>query len=258
MGPGPLEGRDHVADALAAQPVVEGQGHGGRPRGAVRDHLRRTGHRRGDRRQGGRRSEGRGGRRGRGRDAEGAADGPGRAGGEVIGQIVGHRGPTPLVEPIDPRRRHPRRRPPRAAPPAAAPARRALLLGSGVAATRPDVSPVRSSGGRLGRPRVEVAAARDGSGSDRSSGRPASGRRPRSAADLAHASLGPDEVHLVDRVAGPLGADRPLAMAASSSSLAPAAQRAPQVVLVDGEQAVAQLALGGEADAVARAAERRG
>ena len=64
---------------------------------------------------------------------------------------------------------------------------------------------------------------------------------------------------LADAVAGPLGR-RPSApmAAASSSSVAAAAEDRPQVGLVEREQAAAELALGGEPDPVAGRAERLG
>src|SRR5579875_3711918 len=81
---------------------------------------------------------------------------------------------------------------------------------------------------------------------------------PTPASDLAHASPRSHEGDLADAVAGPLGAhggpDGP-----DQVVIAPAAaQDLPQVVLVDGEQAGAQLALGRQADPVAVPAEGLG
>ena len=71
-------------------------------------------------------------------------------------------------------------------------------------------------------------------------------------------ALGPDEVDLVDLVAGPLGADGALDLAPRASSSAPPRINVAQVELVGGEQAGAELAVGGEAHPVAVAAERLG
>src|SRR5438105_7215130 len=84
------------------------------------------------------------------------------------------------------------------------------------------------------------------------------GPRGRSAADLAHAPFGADEGHLPDGMAGPLAADLGLD-GSGQVVVGPAVpQDRPQICLADGEQAVAELALGREADPVAVAAERLG
>src|SRR4051812_47737323 len=79
--------------------------------------------------------------------------------------------------------------------------------------------------------------------------------RPWSAADLAHAAGGSDEVDLADGVARPLlthvGGDRGGHVVVGSAR----PQDRPQVGLVHGEQAVAELAVGGEPHPVAAAAE---
>src|SRR4051812_23616094 len=87
------------------------------------------------------------------------------------------------------------------------------------------------------------------------------------AADLAHRALGAHEADLADAVSGPLGADRPhdlvgqpvvelVVGGAAGKTITP--KDGPQVELLEREQAGAQLALGGHADAVALLAERLG
>src|SRR4029079_17690263 len=71
-----------------------------------------------------------------------------------------------------------------------------------------------------------------------------------SAADLAHRAGRADEVDLVDLVPGPLQAHRPGDLAGQRVVARTAAQQRPQVDLVVGEQAGAELAVGGEAHAV--------
>ena len=69
---------------------------------------------------------------------------------------------------------------------------------------------------------------------------------------------GPDEVDLVDPVPGPLRADGPLDPRRQLVVGLAGAHRRAQVELVGGEQARAELAVGGEAHPVAVAAERLG
>src|SRR5947207_2624190 len=76
-----------------------------------------------------------------------------------------------------------------------------------------------------------------------------------SAAYLTHGPAGPDELDLVDRMAGPFGTDAPLDGGGDLVVARPAAQQRTQVELVEGEQARPQLTVGREADAVARLAE---
>src|SRR5688572_10173866 len=76
-----------------------------------------------------------------------------------------------------------------------------------------------------------------------------------SAADLAHRLRRPDELDLVDLVPGPLGGDVAGDGGGQLVVGAAAPQQAAQIHLVEGEEAVAQAALGGEADPVAGTAE---
>ena len=101
--------------------------------------------------------------------------------------------------------------------------------------------------------RIEVGEAAVGHGRSYAA-RPVAGAGRRSAADLAHRAAGPDE-RGPGRWRGPahLAADAaPRSPPARSSSVPPPRSSAAQVVVVDGEQAGAELAVGGEPDAVAR------
>ena len=79
-----------------------------------------------------------------------------------------------------------------------------------------------------------------------------------SAADLAHRAGRAHEVDLADAVARPLGRNAPLDCGRQLVVAIAGAQQRPQVDLVDREQARTQLAVGGEADPVAVAAEGPG
>src|SRR6266511_578606 len=106
----------------------------------------------------------------------------------------------------------------------------------------------RPSGSRWVRPRSDMG---------RESRRTLSGRpEDELAADLAQGPGGPDEVQLVDRVAPPLRGHGALDDCGDRVVVASVAEDAPHVELLDREQAVAHLAVGGEADAVAGGAER--
>src|SRR4029450_9605510 len=78
------------------------------------------------------------------------------------------------------------------------------------------------------------------------------------AADLAHRPVGAHEVDTADVVARPLQTDRPRDLAREVVVGAAIPQDRPQVELVEGEEAGADLAAGGDAHAVAALAERRG
>src|SRR4051812_16247538 len=84
--------------------------------------------------------------------------------------------------------------------------------------------------------------------------RPRVGDR-RAAADLAHRALRPHEVHLTDRVTGPLRTDRSLDLPRQVVVAAPVAHDRPQVELAGLEETRAELTLGGDAHPVAVAAE---
>ena len=80
-----------------------------------------------------------------------------------------------------------------------------------------------------------------------------------SAADRGHRPVGLEERRVVDAVTGaPCRPSRPRQRSASSSSVAPARSAARRSDSCAGEQAVADLAVGGEPDPVAVAAERPG
>ena len=77
-----------------------------------------------------------------------------------------------------------------------------------------------------------------------------------SAADLAHRFVRPDELHLVDLMPGPLREHRAFDACRQFVVGGTAAHQPSHVVLLQTEEAVAELALGREPDAIARVAER--
>src|SRR5690606_23791252 len=81
------------------------------------------------------------------------------------------------------------------------------------------------------------------------------GNFPPSAPDRVHRPLGLEEAGFVHRVALPLGPNRVADGRGQRLVAGSLPQQPPQVELLDGEQAVADLAVRGEADAVALAAE---
>src|SRR3954454_8815929 len=78
------------------------------------------------------------------------------------------------------------------------------------------------------------------------------------AADLGHGATGADELHGVDAVAGPLRPDAALDRRRQVVVARGPAQQRAQVVLVQGEEARAQLAVRRQAHPVTRRAERIG
>src|SRR5262245_44978191 len=83
------------------------------------------------------------------------------------------------------------------------------------------------------------------------------GPRRSLAADLAHRSVGADEIDPPDVVAGPLHTHGPGELVGELVVGAAAAHDRPEVELVEGEEAGAELAVGGDPHAVAALAERR-
>src|SRR5690606_17660358 len=79
-----------------------------------------------------------------------------------------------------------------------------------------------------------------------------------SAAYLAHRSVGADELHLVDGMTGPLRAHAGLDGVRQGIVAGTRPQDRTQVVVLEGEEAAAELAVSGEADAVALLAEGAG
>src|SRR3954454_10809383 len=81
-------------------------------------------------------------------------------------------------------------------------------------------------------------------------------RRKRSAADLAHRSLWSDERHLIDLMSRPLGANGALDLCRQRLVVCSVAHQLAQIEFGRGEQACPELAVRGDAHAVAVAAER--
>src|SRR5436190_1689266 len=77
-----------------------------------------------------------------------------------------------------------------------------------------------------------------------------------SAADRVHQPLGLDEPRGVDLVPLPLAGDALAEDPGDRVVVGPAAEEGADVGLLEGEEAVAELAVGGQADAVAARAER--
>src|SRR6187200_3151073 len=83
-------------------------------------------------------------------------------------------------------------------------------------------------------------------------------RKPRSTAEGRHRTARLQERHVLDAVAGPLREHRRLPPFGDLRVAGAGPQRATEVALLAGEQAVADLSVGGEPDPVAVAAERPG
>src|SRR5690606_20219605 len=106
----------------------------------------------------------------------------------------------------------------------------------------------RPSGSRWVRPRSDMARILQG---HRAAAR-------RSAADLAHGPPGPHELHLVDGVPGPLRPHARLDGVGQGVVACVGAQDRAEIVVLQREQAIPELPVGGEADPVALLAERAG
>jgi hypothetical protein len=71
-----------------------------------------------------------------------------------------------------------------------------------------------------------------------------------SSANLGHGTGGPDEVNRSNAVTGPLGSNSALQHLADFGIGRTAAKQAMQVELINGEQAVPELSVGGQSDTV--------